>query len=825
MSFTKCIQDKVTKGVLKKADVDRLNREYDNLVKRYTKTMGDEQAAAQAAEDVINAERSIVTQKRRNEINHVLAQERIVAKIDKQVKGGVAIDTAVSDLLLKADRRAAQHEESAWGHANEFVEKFRSKAFGVYSNREGMIPIVKEMLGESSGNAEAAAYGKALKETFNLLHSQFQGAGGIIGKLDNYFPQSHNASLIKAVDFDEWKSFLSARLDTNKMIDRDTGLPFTKEKLDGIMRQDYDDIITDGRASLQKRVAENKQTAGIYGSEVSSRRQSNRFYHFKDSDAFLEYNRKFSTGDEGLYNTISNVIRGMSRDIAILQVMGTKPNAIMRHLDLKMKSENVGDSKRGLISGMFDVLVGRTDGDANADGAIGMIARGFGNVQNVMRSAMLGSASISAISDSTFIAATARLNGMSAGRTLAKYAKQMNPLDATDRRVARRTGNLAEIATQSILTETRMSGGDNMGGKLTSWMASFTNRASGLAGMTRAAKSSIKLEWQAVLAEHAADGTKWADLNARYRESAESFDITESDWELIKGAKVTKHENGLELILTDDIALTDKGSPKALEASNKIGDWIAMAQDVATNEPDLRLRAITTGAAFLKDPRRGTLGRMFVSNAFMFKTFPLQVMLNHVIPMFKSAAKGKFEHMATVAVGTTLIGGLAVQMKEITKGKDARDMSNPKFWIAGAMQGGGLGLFGDFLFADTNRFGRSPIVDTFLGVGGGVANDVFRVFKGNFDKALEGDADQDKFLRDVFNLAKRNTPAVNLWYSRLIVERLFLDQIEKGIDPQFDRRTRKLENRLYKEQGSKYWWKRGKLAPSKKPQVGKKRNR
>ena len=70
------------------------------------------------------------------------------------------------------------------------------------------------------------------------------------------------------------------------------------------------------------------------------------------------------------------------------------------------------------------------------------------NIQNVLRSAMLGSASISALSDSTFIVASARLQGLSGTRAIAKYAKQLNPASSADREIARRSGYIAEIATQ-----------------------------------------------------------------------------------------------------------------------------------------------------------------------------------------------------------------------------------------------------------------------------------------------------------------------------------------------------------------------------------------
>lgn len=819
MSFTKCIKDKVAKGVLKQADVNALEKEYNELVARYTSTMGDQLSAEQAAADIINVKKSQLAQKRRNDITAALHQEKVVAEVERiKTEFNTTTSQAYVAVMEKAYARKNAVLRESYSHLNEFVEKFRSKTFGLTADREGLQDVVREMLGENTGNAEASGYGKALRSTFDIMHKRFRNAGGIIGKLDNYFPQVHMRERIKDVSFDEWYETLRPKLDVGRMVDFETGLPFTDARLKEVMQRDYEDIITNGRSSLKERVQRGLQTFGT-GKDVSQRRQASRFYHFKDAQAFLDYNKVFGLGDEGLYDAITGVMETMSRDIGIMEVMGAKPNALHKHMQLRMKADEDGVVKQGWANGAFDVLTGRTDADLTNDSLGGRAIQYLHNTQNVLRSALLGSAPISALSDGTFVVAAARMQGLSGTRAIKKYAKQMSPTSDVDRKLAKRAGYIAEIATQGAMQDMRISGGDMLGNKLTSTLASFTNRASGLAAMTRSARDAVALEFQATFADY--QKTSWADLPTEFRKSAKANGFTKEDWEFMADVKLYEAEDGIKFLRQNEVALTGNDPVRALDISNKMDDWITATQNLAVNEPTLKTRSITTGAAF-GEAQKGTMLRTTASIIFMFKSFPITVMFNHVLPMLRSAAKGKYEHAATVALGTTLIGGAALQFKEISKGKDARDMSDSKFWIASAMQGGGLGLFGDFLFSDYGRFGRDPLIDFFTGPIGGLSSDILRTFKGNFDRALEGDGDTDKFLRDVFNLVKRNTPAVNLWYSRLMLERLFLDSIEEAIDPKFAKRRQAMERRQYKDYGTRYWWRKGEKSPRRAPEVGDK---
>lgn len=73
----------------------------------------------------------------------------------------------------------------------------------------------------------------------------------------------------------------------------------------------------------------------------------------------------------------------------------------------------------------------------------------------------------------------------------------------------------------------------------------------------------------------------------------------------------------------------------------------------------------------------------------------------------------KGAYFANFIVASTILGGVALQMKDVARGRDPRPI-NEKFIIAAMAQGGGWGIFGDFLFSDMNRYGRGGM-STLLG--------------------------------------------------------------------------------------------------------------
>jgi hypothetical protein len=109
------------------------------------------------------------------------------------------------------------------------------------------------------------------------------------------------------------------------------------------------------------------------------------------------------------------------------------------------------------------------------------------------------------------------------------------------------------------------------------------------------------------------------------------------------------------------------------------------------------------------------------------------------------------------------------------------------------LQGGGAGIYGDFLFGEFNRFGRSP-VETAAGPAAGTAADVLALWA----KLVRGQADGGDALR----LALGNTPFMNLFYTRVALDYLFLYELQEAVSPGT---LRRLERRTERETGQTYF--------------------
>lgn len=815
MSFLDCI---TSNPALSPRQAEKLADEYSELFNRYRGTMGDDIAAAAAAQKYVEIAEKVIRKKNENAIRDVLAYDRINARLGKvadRVKsqkeeagrlgffwGKSNAATATRAFLENVYTRQQALERRATLAIAEAVEKYRSKLAGATQDTKGFVSVVRELFGEKTGDTGAASDGKAIRDVFDMLHKMYEQAGGILGKLDNYFPQTHNPVLVGRAGYTKWKEFIAPLLDRDRMIDPMTGLPLSDSRLELALKEAFEGIRTNGLNDVRLRADEGKQRFGT-GGGAALRHSSSRFFHFRDADSYLKYATEFGYGEAGLFQAVMGHIHSMTRDIAIMQDMGPNPGGQIERLKMRIEADGAGPQAVRTVAGMYDVLSGRT----SYHGELPSWYRAVRGLQDWLRSAYLGAAPVSAMSDSFFAAYTAKLNGVPAARVMGSYFKLLNPASDADRRIARRIGFIAGAANGTSLANARFQ--DDIGSRgLTGWLASFTNRASGLAAMTDGVRQSIALGTQGFFAEARSMKLKYDDLPDAMKEAFQRWDIAPEDYRnIISSQPHTDPDTEADFLRPEDVAAAGHR-----ESATKYELWLVdMAQD-ASNEPRLLTRSIATGAV-LGDAREGTTLRAGASSVMMFKSFGITVILNHLLPSLRYAAAGRggdrLSRIAPLIIGTTILGGAAMQARQIIQGKEARDI-NKEFVGAAMMQGGGFGIFGDFLFKDYSRFNQSFLA-TLGGPVLGFANDAVRVFKGNFDKALDDDQ-ETKFIADFSQFASRNIPAVKLWYTRLLLERLALDGIQRSVDPNFDDRMRRIEGKMKKEYGQDYWW-----APGRKP--------
>lgn len=824
MKFKDCIIGKVTSGEITKEQAEQIFKQVDERAKKYFLAGRSEEAAELAAEDFLQGRRQLIDEAQRNLRQAALKQQEVNADYAEKLKESGEDEASfapkyAADMYQRAAWRGQSVQKMAYKFMDKAAETLKANFLETGRDYDTFAKGVRHLLGEAVDEPAARQAADVMKQTFDYLHARYKSAGGIIGKIENYFPQVHKKESIRKVSKDEWVDYTLARLDREKMIDESTGAGFTAEKLKSILYKEYDSIVTAGRSDLLELSRKGEAPMGR-GSDIDQKRTKSRFMQFKDANAFLEYNAKFGVGDKGLISAFLGSVDSISKDIGVLEVMGPRPSGLARFLNFKIDAAGSPTWKKKWTDAQFRILTSRFEG-GDTDSAVWRL---FSGTQNWIRSAMLGSASISAISDTAFIAVTAKINGLSATRAMGKYFQSLSG-GSEAKEIARRSGYIVESIAGSVLEDARFAGENSMSG-WTGWLSGMTNKMSGLGAMTKATQDSIALEGMATLAETLARKTGWADLDPDLKANLKKFELNKRDWDELAKADLVNAGEG-KFLITSELRVDSKLDPaRAKEVADKIDDWLMYLRQSAANEVRLSTRAITSGA-LLGDGGPATASRAVMSSLTMFKSFPITVIMTHLLPAMRRAGFGdaklsnaflgsaplnkrKFDHLAVTMIGTTLLGGLAMQLKEIVKGKTTKEsnpMDNPKFWMAAMLQGGGLGLMGDFFLGDYSRFGRNPITEA-MGPIPGLFEDIYTATKGNFDRAVfEGDEANPG--RDLFRVAKRNIPLGSLWYGRLALERLILDNFERLVDPQFDRRMRKLERKLTKESGQKFWWSPG----------------
>ncbi len=166
----------------------------------------------------------------------------------------------------------------------------------------------------------------------------------------------------------------------------------------------------------------------------------------------------------------------------------------------------------------------------------------------------------------------------------------------------------------------------------------------------------------------------------------------------------------------------------------------------------------------------------------------------------------KLSYIGLLGATTTVLGGAALQMKDIAAGREPRPVDE-KFVGAAFMQGGGLGILGDFVFSDKNRFGGG-IEQTLAGPTGELFNKVTSLTLGNVQQAFKGE--ETNVLSESVQFIDRYTP--DIWQTHLFKNAIF-DQLELMSDPKAQKKFNRIMKKRKKEFNQDYWWKKGQLTP------------
>lgn len=803
ISFIECINRAVKAGQLDRKDGNRLIEDYQKFTNA-KKAKGAKIDSGEADAEFLDSRRLKAQRRKRNLQQHAI-------KVDQLEEMILASNKDTFREVRKVYQSGAYQGQVNTFQAEKLMDDVADQIgvrwAGLTRDYDLFNDGVRWAIGDTRvTNPEAVKVGKAIRRVYDHLYAKYTSAGGIMGRLDNYFPQVHARDVIRAEGKENWVNFLlrDGVLDLDKMINKDTGIAFASaEELRPILGEVYDDIVFNGRKTTGR-------------GDLDMRHSASRFLFFKDADGFFEYNRRFGFGDKGLAEGFFNSVRNISRDSGVLEVLGPRPNAMKNHLDGLVRERDAKRGVRGVNTNAnnlireFNVLTSRYElGDPDL-----WQYRWLANAQNVLRATLLGRAFLSAFSDVAFAHATSRVSGLSSFKVMQNLVTNFVPGESQAKRIAKRMGYGMRVLSAEVLTDTRRAG-DPIGNNWSAHAARLTNVASGLDRWTRAGKNAVSVEAATSLGDAFKRGLTWEQLgkdNRWLQDSLESFGIKKKDWEFAAEKAKLGQDEGVDLFVPIEfrsqkfasVAETTKG----IEVADKFARWVEDLRQKTTNEATLQTRSFTTGFG-----APGTPQRAVATSLGLFKTFPITVINTHLVPAFRRIAdparRGSgLEHLFNSVVYAGILGVGVIQLKDVTIGKTPREMSK-ELMIAGLLQGGGLGILGDFVFGGgVSRFGRKPFEDL-AGPLAGLVTDSLDTLS-EIPDFLKGES--NTFGRSAFNIVKRNL-VPSTWYTRLVGERLFLDHLERLFDPKYDDRLRKYERNMIRRKGQEFWWRPGEIAP------------
>lgn len=660
----------------------------------------------------------------------------------------------------------------------EALAKFRSRMFGIEQDEEELAKFLKAIYREDVDDPQIKAMADAWHETAEQMRVLFNARGGSISKNERWLmPQRHDQASIKKAGVETWKETIRDLLDRQYMVD-EAGRPLSDEQFEEALNAVYETISTGG---LNKAKG---LTVPRLGKKLSRKGGEKRFLYFKDADSWMKYQNRFGRGN--VFDALTDYINMMSNDIAVMETLGPSPRNTFDFLLNKAKlEEDLTGPQEAFNNAVFKVAAGQINA-----GELTGLADGLEATRNVLTSVTLGGAFISALSDAGFVAMTAKMNNIAPLKVIRQQLSLMRPDNEADRIFGTRLGLTAENAARQTAANRYA---DTYGTGKAAKLAEGVMRASGLEAWTNAARKAFGMEFSALLADNFQKS--FSDLDAGLLDSFGRYGITEQDW------NVFRKQPPLML----------RGAPYAdmtQDGGVKFHQMVLSETDFAVPTPDARVRAVTTMGT-----SRATGTGMGIRSIMQLKSFPITILMGHGVRGWYQDTNGKkAQYYGGLMAITTILGGITLQAKDLAAGREPRPIfdaegSPRKFIQAAMLQGGGMGIFGDFIFSDQNRYGSGPLATAF-GPTGQLVDRATKLTVGNVQQALAGE--ETHIFSETIDFAERYTP--DIWQIQTAKNAMF-DQLELMADPDAQRKYNRIMRNRMRDYDQGYWWEPGEPLP------------
>lgn len=817
MSLEDCVQRAVDAGEADKERGERAQALWRKLADRYERD-GHERSMAEAlaGEDVKAAFRKEAGEKRHRFLT-VMADQRKAAAEVARAKGPYLVQRTE---MLHFEGQAIY--QMFIRQISDYTRQINRKLFGGLKNADRQVNVMREMMGQSTGDEAAKGLADAIMAVNERMRLWANELGANIGKIDAWGTRhTHDRVKITKAQFPRWFEQVRGRLDWKAIEDPLTGRPMQAEGQPepsieaqrSFLKYVYDNIDF-GRGS-DEAVYGRPQGAAVW-----KRLSQERVLHFKSADDWIEYNKEF--GSMTPHQAIINHIRSMSEDIAAMRAYGPNPKLGLHYRsqlqikaardagknDLANKLE--GDGKTAMR--VLNVINGAPEADTMKQA---QMAAFMSSTRHVLNAAFLDKAVIASLSDSNTMRLAADIIGANGWRQVEKQfgiVKDMTKDDMLRIQWVVDTQADPGAAMQRWMQEVPPAG----------WAEQLSNTAMRIQFLSwwtdRARFMWNQTEW----GEMAKDAAKPLDeVSPNLRRRLKEVGITADEWDALRAEDtIFTAQNGSTWVVPAYwLEATDLPFERAREIYAKIETMIQMSMERAVPTSSPVMRAMLGEG---DDSAPGSPMYELRKSALSMKSFVLafsrgQYQIMKALP--DNATRGLYA--VNLLIGATALGAVALQIDEIRAGKDPLPMDNSDFLAKATLKGGGLGPLGDLMQAADRPLGG---VATY--VGGPVLSaigDVLSFTVGNAVEAgaqiVKGEPLDTNIRQEARKLAGRYIPMADTPVFGPAFQRMILDQLLIAVDPEAADALVKAARRRENLHGNASWWMPGSPTPSRLPDL------
>lgn len=820
MSFSDCLNSAVEDGHADTGRARRAQQLWQELRDRYEgQGHSRSNAEAMAAEDVKRSFKKEAGDKRHT----YLAQLNVMRRLEADVENATDLATLATN---KVEHMAAgaNPTTSLIGQSNGLRRMFHHRLASLLKRHSrdlkgnvkdpaGLMNVVRELHGESTGDAASQALAKSVRDAFKDMRRMFNEAGGVIGELDDWgLPHVHNRLAVTKAGFDRWFADIDDRIAWHRIEDRLTGRPFASEgqkpplaTRQQFLRDIYDSIVF-GRDSDEAIFGK------IQGQSLVNRNNQARVLHFNSAEDWISYNKTFGTGNP--YASIVAHAHRMADEIVKLREYGPSPELgldYQRQLAVK-KARDMGDADlASSVEGNFEharrMMRIQSGGMQPKSLRQAQIARFFSSARHVLTAAMLDRAIVASISDSNSMRMAAKSIGMNPTNPISRHMNLIT--SGMAREEALRAGWVADTLADAGLVLARWQS-EVPPADIAERMSSFVMRAQGLTHWTDSGRNAFQMEMAGLFAANA--GRKLDDIEEPLRTLLRNKNVTDDEWAAFTDPEAMfAAGNGATFASPIYWREATKMDPaKADDLFLKMQALVEEQTEFAVPTQNIWARGQIEG-----DLIPGTIGYEIAKSGLMVKSFAMTFTVNQISRiMAMSNWQQRAMYGFDLAAGATVMGAAALLLSDVINGRDPSDMSDPSFWGKAILKGGGFGVIGDIAAAGESSWGGG-FGSYVSGPGIQLVGDAWNLSVGNAVELMGGK--ETNAGKDLVKFLNRYTPAADLPYAGVAIDRLLWDSMQRILDPEAEQSFQQAAKRNQKNTDSPGWWVPGEAAPRSAP--------